>query len=251
MDLRLKEKRVIVTGGSRGIGFAIAMAFAEEGADVSICARGQESLAAAKARLETHEGFVHAKTCDVSDPKAIEDYIESAAQALGGVDILINNPSAFGYRDDEESWLNGIGVDLMGLLRCSWNVIPYLERAGGGAIVHISSISGLKPTKRSPSYAAVKAAVIQYTTSQALILAEKNIRVNAIAPGSVEFPGGLWDQRKTEDPDLYNAAMASIPYGRMGQPEEIADAALFLASDRARWVTGECIAVDGGQRLTG
>jgi len=127
-----------------------------------------------------------------------------------------------------------------------------MERAGGGAIVHIASISGLRPTRRSPAYAAVKAAVIQYTTSQALILAEKAIWVNAIAPGSIEFPGGLWDQRKTDDPAYYAAAREGIPFGqRMGTPEEVADAALFLASERARWITGECLSVDGGQRLAG
>ncbi|MCR9257121.1 MAG: SDR family oxidoreductase [Alphaproteobacteria bacterium] len=251
MDLHLKDKRVVVTGGSRGIGYAIAAAFAEEGSHVSICARGRDALDAAADKLRAHGTTIHAQPTDISDPVAIEDYIEAAASALGGIDILINNPSAFGYADTEEHWQSGIGVDLMGLLRCSWKAIPHMEESGGGAIIHISSISGLKPTRRSPAYAAVKAAVIQYTTSQALILAEKSIRVNTIAPGSVEFPGGLWEQRKTSDPATYNAALGAIPFGRMGRPEEIADAALFLASDRAGWITGECVSVDGGQRLTG
>ncbi|MBS0242333.1 MAG: SDR family oxidoreductase, partial [Proteobacteria bacterium] len=120
---------------------------------------------------------------------------------------------------------------------------------GGGAIINISSISGFKASVRSAPYAAVKAAINNYTASQALTLAPKRIRVNAIAPGSIEFPGGIWDQRKTSDPHLYNATLKSIPWGRMGHAQEIANVAAFLASDLAGWVTGQTIAVDGGQLL--
>jgi len=124
-----------------------------------------------------------------------------------------------------------------------------MERNGGGAILNISSISGFGASARSTSYAAVKAAVINYTMSQALMLAPKKIRANAIAPGSIEWPGGLWEQQKTSNPPLYAAVLKSIPWGRLGKPEEVARAALFLCSDGASWITGQTLTVDGGQML--
>jgi 3-oxoacyl-[acyl-carrier protein] reductase len=125
-----------------------------------------------------------------------------------------------------------------------------MEKAGGGAIVNISSISGYRASARSVPYAAVKAAVINLTQSQALMLSGKRIRANAIAPGSIEFPGGLWEERKTSNPQLYQSILKSIPWGRLGKPEEIAFVALFLVSDMASWVTGQTITVDGGQLLS-
>ena len=197
MDLKLKGKRVIVTGGSRGIGLAIAEEFATEGAAVSICARGQQALDEACKLIETAGGGeVHAKTCDVSDPIALKEYIESAVAAFNGLNILVNNPSGFGRTDDEQGWQVGLDVDLMALVRASWAAVPHIEKAGGGALIHTSSISGLTSSLRTPPYGAVKAAVIQYTKTQALQLADKNIRVNCIAPGSIEFPGGTWDDAK-------------------------------------------------------
>ena len=126
---------------------------------------------------------------------------------------------------------------------------PFIEKAGGGAILNITSISGYRASARTIPYAAVKAAVINYTMSQGLVLAPKKIRVNAIAPGSIEFPGGMWDKRKTSDPQLYNSILRAIPWGRLGRPEEVANAALFLCSDAASWVTGQTLTVDGGQML--
>ena len=250
MDLKLKGKRVIVTGGSRGIGLAIAEEFAKEGAAVSICARGQQSLDEACKLLETvGGGEVHAKTCDVSDPIALKEYIESAVAAFNGLNILVNNPSGFGRTDDEQGWQVGLDVDLMALVRASWAAVPHIEKAGGGALIHTSSISGLTSSLRTPPYGAVKAAVIQYTKTQALQLADKNIRVNCIAPGSIEFPGGTWDDAKKNNPTLYAGIQNSIPFGRLGEPVEVAKLAVFLGSDAASWITGETIAVDGGQML--
>jgi 3-oxoacyl-[acyl-carrier protein] reductase len=134
-------------------------------------------------------------------------------------------------------------------VRASQAAIPYLERAAEGAIVNITSISAMRATKRNPPYGAIKAAVIHYTASQARMLAARGIRANAVAPGSIEFPGGTWERRRTEDPALYNSTMAQLPFGRMGTPEEIADVVLFLASAKARWITGQTITVDGGQLL--
>jgi 3-oxoacyl-[acyl-carrier protein] reductase len=127
--------------------------------------------------------------------------------------------------------------------------VPYLEKSGGGAIVNISSISGLQPTGRSPAYGAVKAAVIQLTMSQAMALARKKIRVNCVAPGSIEFPGGSWERAKTSNPALYEHTLETIPFDRLGRPEEIANVVLFIASPLANWLTGQTIVVDGGQML--
>jgi 3-oxoacyl-[acyl-carrier protein] reductase len=249
MQISFKGKRAVIAGGSRGIGRAIAMALAEGGAAVSICARGTAGLEAAAADIAKHGGKVHTAPCDLADAGQIQRYVADAASALGGIDILVNNASGFGMRDDEEGWALGINIDLMATVRASHAAIPHIEKAGGGTIINISSISGYGASVRSAPYAAVKAAVINYTMSQALALTPKRIRVNAIAPGSIEFPGGVWEQRKTTDPKLYQGTLKSIPWGRMGTAEEIANVAAFLASDLAGWVTGQTITVDGGQLL--
>lgn len=249
MKLGLSGKRAIVTGGSRGIGLAIADALAAEGVAVSICARGQPGLDAAAARLARHGGKVHTAPCDVGDKAALEAYMDAAIATLGGVDVLVNNPSGFGRTDDEDGWKIGLDVDLMALVRASWKAVDAMQAAGGGSIVHISSISGLTSSARTPPYGAVKAAVIQYTLTQALQFAPSNIRVNSIAPGSIFFEGGTWDDAKQNNPALYEGIVASIPSGRMGTPEEVANLAVFLASDAASWVTGQTIAADGGQML--
>lgn len=249
MELSFKGKKVLVAGGSRGIGRSIALAFAENGADVAICARGAESLRAAEGDLKRHGTKVFATPCDLGNEQQVTGTVNAAAAALGGLDVLVNNASSLGMKDDESGWQAGINVDLLGTARASRTAIPYLEKSKG-SIINISSISGLMASARSPSYAAVKAALINYTMSQGLALAEKQIRCNCIAPGSIEFPGGLWEERKTSDPKLYQAILDGIPWGRLGEPEEIADVALFLASPLARWITGQTIAVDGGQSLT-
>jgi 3-oxoacyl-[acyl-carrier protein] reductase len=249
MNISLKGKRAVIAGGSRGIGRSIALAFAAADAHVSICARGADGLKAAAADIGKHGGLVHWGACDLANGEAIKRYIEDAAGALGGIDILVNNASGFGMADDEAGWLAGLNVDVMATVRASRAAIPHMEKAGGGAIVNISSISGYRASSRSIPYAAVKAAVINYTQSQALMLSGKRIRANAIAPGSIEFPGGLWEERKTSNPKLYEGILKSIPWGRLGTPEEIASVALFLVSDMASWVTGQTITVDGGQLL--
>jgi 3-oxoacyl-[acyl-carrier protein] reductase len=249
MQISLKGKRAIVAGGSRGIGRSIALALAEAGAAVSICARGRGTLDKTSAEIAARGVRTHAGVCDLADKDAIATYIAAAADSLGGIDILVNNASGFGSTDDEDGWVRSLDIDVMATVRASRAAIPFIERAGGGAILNISSISGYKASTRTAPYAAVKAAVINYTMSQALILAAKKIRVNAIAPGSIEFPGGMWEQRKTSNPQLYNAILRSIPWGRLGAPEEVANAALFLCSDAASWVTGQTLTVDGGQML--
>ncbi len=242
-------KRVVVAGGSRGIGRAIALGFAASGADVSICARGAQALEATADALSRHGHRVHAAPCDLADASAVAGYVGAAAAALGGIDVLVNNASGFGMGDDEAGWAAGLSVDVMAMVRASHAALPALLASPGSAIVHISSISGFGPSTRAPAYAAVKAAMMSYTRSQAAMLAHQGVRVNCIAPGSVEFPGGVWDQRKQAGDALYDRTLKGIPFGRMGTPEEIAEVALFLASTQARWVTGQVIAVDGGQML--
>jgi 3-oxoacyl-[acyl-carrier protein] reductase len=163
------------------------------------------------------------------------------------VDILVNNPSGVTLADDEGAWQATLSVDLMAAVRASWQVTPWMSAAGGGAIVHISSIAGLEATGFPPSYGAAKAALVSHAKALAVALAPQKIRVNTVAPGSIEFPGGLWAQAKQDNPDFYRAILANIPGGRLGTPEEVADVVAFLVSERASWVTGACIVVDGGQ----
>ena len=249
MGFDFAGRRVVVAGGSRGIGRSIALGFAAAGADVSICARGAGTLEATRAEIARHGRRAHAATCDLADGPAVARYVAEAEAALGGIDVLVNNASGFGMADDEAGWAAGLSVDVMAMVRASHAALPALERAAGSSIIHISSISGLRPSVRTPAYAAVKATMIHYTQSQAAALARKGIRVNCIAPGSIEFPGGLWEKRRLAGEPLYDRILASIPFGRLGEPEEVADVALFLASPFARWVTGQTIAVDGGQVL--
>jgi 3-oxoacyl-[acyl-carrier protein] reductase len=249
MQISFEGKKAVVAGGSRGIGRAIAMALAASGANVAICARGAAGLEAAEAELKRSGRKVYAAPCDLVDGAQVTRYVTGAGQALGGIDLLVNNASGFGMKDDEAGWLAGLNVDVMATVRATQAAVPFMEKAGGGAIVNISSISGFMASVRSVPYAAVKAAVNNYTMSQGLALAPKRIRVNAIAPGSIEFPGGVWDQRKTSDPKLYQGTLRGIPWGRFGAPEEIANVALFLLSDKASWVTGQTVVVDGGQIL--
>jgi 3-oxoacyl-[acyl-carrier protein] reductase len=252
MHFDFAGKRVIVTGASRGIGRAIALGFAASGADVSICARKPEPLEAARKEIAGFGHIAHAGLCDLGDPEAIAGYVAAAAAVLGGIDVLVNNASGFGITDDEAGWEASVAVDLLGTMRASRAALPFLEAArGGGAIVNIASISGLRPSTRTPAYGAVKAAVIHYTTTQAALLAAKRIRVNGVAPGAIEFPGGIWERRKTENPTLYNELLGGIPFGRMGRPEEVASVVQFLASPLAAWVTGQTIIADGGQTLGG
>lgn len=241
MDLGLKGKGVIVTGASKGIGRAIALEFAREGANVALCARGAEALEEARAAVAALGVKTFAASCDVGKADALNAFLAAAHAELGRVDVLVNNPSGFGVTDNEAGWAASFDVDIMAAVRATWTVTPWMEQQGGGAIVNISSISGLEASLPGvAAYAAAKAALISHSKSMAMELAPKGIRVNCIAPGSIEFPGG--------DP-LYTRTLKSIPFGRMGTPEEIAEVALFLASPHARWVTGQVLAVDGGQLL--
>ena len=246
MELGLRGKCAVLTGASKGIGRASALRLAEEGANVAICARGEPALREAEAELRSRGVKVHAAVCDVGNPEALDGFLEAARKSLGQVDILVNNASAFGFADDPAGWQSSLNVDLMAAVRATWKVVPWMTNARSGSIVHITSISGLEAGS-PPAYAAAKAALISHAKTLAVALAPEGIRVNAVAPGSIEFPGGAWDRVKQGNRAFYDQVFQTIPSGRMGKPEEVADVVAFLVSDRARWITGACLAVDGGQ----
>jgi 3-oxoacyl-[acyl-carrier protein] reductase len=247
MDLQLTGKHAVVTAASKGIGKAIALRLADEGVNVAICARGEAALRATEAELRESGVNVLARVCDVAQADALERFLVDARQTLGGVDILVNNASAFGLSDDEAAWTASVNIDLLASVRATRIVTPWMAASGGGSIVHISSISALEAWGSASAYSPVKAALISHSKMMAVALAPQKIRVNVVAPGSIEFPDGIWDRVRQGNRPFYDSVLGSIPWGRMGTPEEVADAVVFLTSPRASWITGVCLAVDGGQ----
>ena len=242
----VSNQRVIVMGGSRGIGRSIALAFASAGAAVSICARGHEALEATRSEIAALGGIAHGASIDLNDAAAIARYVPEAADRLGGLTVLVNNASAFAMSDDEAGWAASLSVDMMAVVRGSQAATPLM--GAGSSIINIASIAGCGASGLIP-YGAAKAAVIHYTASLAKRLAPDRIRVNCVTPGSIEFPDGIWDRRRREDPAGYQQILDRIPFGRLGRPEEIASVVLFLASEAGGWITGQSIVVDGGQLL--
>jgi 3-oxoacyl-[acyl-carrier protein] reductase len=248
MNLELKDRGCIVIGGSRGIGRAIALGLAAEGANVAICGRTERSLREAQGALLDRGVRAYAHACDVADPTALAGFLDTARQELGGVDVLIHNASALAVGPTLTDWDASLKVDLMAAVRASEHVVPWMADAGGGSILFVSSIAGLEAHPAPDyGYTAAKAALIAHAKKLAVMLAPQGIRVNALAPGSTEFPGGIWANVKEHQPRLYDSVRASIPWGRLATPEEVADVAVFLVSRRAGWVVGECVSVDGGQ----
>ncbi len=246
MDLGLADKAVVITGGSKGIGRATALAFAGEGANVAICARSEGPLEETAKEIEARGVRAYAAPCDVADASSLGGFLDDARAALGGVDVLVNNASGFGVSDDEVGWAAGFNVDMMASVRATWKVVPWMSEAGGGSVIHISSTSGLEAGSPA-AYAAVKAALMSHSKTLAINLAPRGIRVNTVAPGSIEFPGGMWETVKKVNNEMYEGIRNSIPFGRLGTAEEVAAATVFLSSAPASWITGITLAVDGGQ----
>ena len=248
MDLGLKGFNCVVLGGSRGIGRSIALGLAEEGANVAICARKEEPLRKTESEIAATGVRTYAESCDIGDPTALAAFLSEARQALGSVEVLVHNASALALGPSISDWEASLRVDLMAGVHAAEQVIPWMEQGGGGSILYVSSISGLEADPAPDfGYTGAKAALIAHAKKLAVMHAPRGIRVNAIAPGSIDFPGGVWAHVKDEQPELYEAVRASIPWGRLGTPEEVADAAVFLVSPRAAWIAGECLSVDGAQ----
>ncbi len=248
MDLGLEGRNCVVLGGSRGIGRSIAFGLATEGANVAICARNEDSLRAAESEISAKGVRAYAQPCDVADPSGLRGFLDAARDELGGVDVLVHNASALAVGPELEDWEASLRVDLMAGVHAAEHVIPWMEEAGGGSILFVSSTSGLEADPAPDyGYTAAKAALIAHAKKLAVMHAPRGIRANAIAPGSVEFPGGIWSMIREQQPEIYEGVRASIPWGRLGTPEEVADVAVFLVSPRAAWVAGECVSVDGAQ----
>jgi 3-oxoacyl-[acyl-carrier protein] reductase len=245
MDLGLKSAKVLVTGGTRGIGRAIAETFAAEGADIGICARNQEDVEKTVATLKAKGASAYGRSADVSDAKVLKRWVDDMATQLGGVDVVVANVSALATGPDDQSWERAFSADMMGTVRLVNAAMPYLENSKAGAIVTISSVSGREVDSASSPYGPVKAAIIHYTKGLACQLAGKGIRANTVSPGTTFFEGGIWDSIKDNDPDLFKMALARNPTGRMGTPQEVANAVVFLASGAASFITGANLLVDG------
>jgi NAD(P)-dependent dehydrogenase (short-subunit alcohol dehydrogenase family) len=245
MDLGLAGRRVLVTGGTKGIGRAIADLFVAEGARVAICARNASEVEAAVAALSTPERPAFGQALDVADADALRSWVAASAEALGGIDILVPNVSALAVAADETAWQAGFAVDLMGSVRMVDAAMPHLEASNAASIVIISSVSGREIDFAAGPYGAFKAALIHYAQGLAYQLAGKGIRANTVSPGNTYFPGGVWERIEQGNPTLFAQAMALNPTGRMGRPEEMARATVFLASPAASFITGTNLVVDG------
>ena len=254
MDLGLTDKVAIVTGSSRGLGLAAARALVAEGCRVCICARGAEQLAEAAIEVEAsakRPNMVMAVQADVSTPAGVDLVIARTLEGFGGLDILVNNVGRAAGNDildtSDAEWQAAFDETLFPAIRASRAAAPHIKARGGGAIIMIASIWGRESGGRM-TYNAVKAAEISLAKAMSQQLAPLNIRVNSIAPGSILFAGGSWHKRQQADPAGIAAFIKrDLPFGRMGRADEVGSVVAFVASQRASWVSGACITVDGCQ----
>jgi len=247
MDLQLTGRKALVTGASRGIGRAIALELAREGCDLALCARGAEPLEALAKELREAGRTVYVQPVDVADEQAVTGFVETAADELGGLDVVVSNVSA-GSLKGPDQWRLSFEADLLAFVRLAEAAVPHLERSEAAAIVVVGTTSAfdtLSPAAPN-SYAALKAAVLEHASELGHVLAPKGIRVNTVSPGPIDFPGGAWDKLREGRPEFYQGIQARIPIGRLGRAEEVARAVTFLASPAASFCTAVNLVVDGG-----
>jgi NAD(P)-dependent dehydrogenase (short-subunit alcohol dehydrogenase family) len=245
MDLELAGKKALVTGASRGIGFAIVEALLSEGAAVSFSARGEDGIDAALASLK---GQVSGHVVDSADSDAVVAWVQDQAAALGGLDIVISNTSAGGGVDmGLDGWKQSVQTDLLGTAALIETALPHLERSKGN-IVQIATITATEDHDfpGNPSYGAVKAALVRYMGRVAKQYGPQGVRANTVSPGPIYIKDGVWQWVQENMGEYYERDVKAHPQGRMGTAQEVADAVLFLASERARWITGQNLCVDGG-----
>lgn len=245
MDLGLAGRRALVTGGTKGIGRATAELLAAEGAAVALCARDAGEVAEAVAALRARGVSATGRALDVADADALRDWVGDAGRELGGLDVVVANVSALAVGGDEAAWRAGFDVDMMHSVRAVEAAMPFLEASDAGSVVLVSSVSGREIDFAAGPYGAFKAALVHYAQGLAHRLAPKGIRANAVSPGNTYFEGGVWARIERDDPALYASALALNPMGRMGTPEEVARAVVFLASPAASFVSGTNLVVDG------
>ncbi|MCM3566164.1 SDR family NAD(P)-dependent oxidoreductase [Hydrogenophaga intermedia] len=245
MDLGLKGLRAVVTGGTKGIGRAIVQTLAAEGAHVAFCARNAEEVAQGVKEIAGKGVKISGRAVDVADGPALTQWVNDVAAEFGGIDIVVANVSALAIATDESAWQRGFEVDMMGTVRLVNAAMPYLEKSGKASVVTISSVSGREIDFASGPYGAFKAAIVHYTQGLAYHLAGKGIRANTVSPGNTYFAGGVWHQIETSNPDFFKMALGMNPTGRMGTPQEMANAVAFLASPAASFITGTNLVVDG------
>jgi 3-oxoacyl-[acyl-carrier protein] reductase len=245
MDLGLRGRRAIVTGGTKGIGRAIAETLAAEGASIAVCSRDAAEVAATLTALRELGVAASGRALDVGDGALLRAWVADVAGEFGGLDIVVGNVSALSIGNTDETWTKSFQIDVLHSVRLVDAAMPFLERSDAASITTISSVSGREIDFASGSYGAMKAALIHYTQGIAFNLASKNIRANSVSPGNTYFPGGVWEQIEHGNPELFRAALALNPTGRMAKPEEIARAVAFIASPAASFITGVNLVVDG------
>lgn len=244
MDLQLKGKNAAVAGATRGIGLAIARLLAAEQCNVSICARNADGVNAVVEELNSAEATVIGSALDATDRAAQTAWVEESAKTLGGLDIFIANVSALNTNPDEEAWRQSFEVDMMATVYGAEAAIPLLKQSNAGAMVFISSIAAIH-TRGPRPYGSIKASVINYSKSLARGLAPEGIRVNSVSPGNIYFEDGVWGRVEKNNPEFFAEMLAANPMGRMGRPDEVANAAVFLASPAASFISGTNVLVDG------